>query len=331
MEIRFFNRYQGDRFSIEKVTSSIISQVAEMNDVVSYEVPNIRADFKGLVKNIKFVFNHRTKKGINHVTGDIHYCILGLIGCKSVLTVHDTVFLTVKQNKISYFIKWLLWLYLPCLLADKVICISEKTKNELANHHVPISKVVVIYDPVSLSKVSEGKIERDRVQILHVGTKPNKNLNRVIESLKGLNCYLTIIGKLDETQTALLMKSGINYKNLVGLSEEELAFEYISSDIVSFPSLYEGFGMPIIEGQLAGCAVLTSDISPMTEVGMDSVLYVNPNDIDSIREGFKLLIENEQLRDELIEKGKKNAKRFSPNKIAANYIEVYRHLIEEGF
>ena len=89
--------------------------------------------------------------------------------------------------------------------------------------------------------------------------------------------------------------------------------------------------MPIIEGQLAGCAVLTSDISPMTEVGMDSVLYVNPNDIDSIREGFKLLIENEQLRDELIEKGKKNAKRFSPNKIAANYIEVYRHLIEEGF
>ena len=84
--------------------------------------------------------------------------------------------------------------------------------------------------------------------------------------------------------------------------------------------------MPIVEGQLCDCAVLTSNIPPMTEVGLDSVLYVDPTSIDSIRVGFKMLIENKQLRQQLIEKGRINAKRFSPEIISNCYLELYKTL-----
>ena len=326
MNITFFNRQQGERFSIEKVTSSIIKEVSKTNIVSSFVVPELRASIKSVLKNIIYVRSHRSKDGINHVTGDIHYCILGLIGCKSVLTIHDTVFLTVQQNPISYFIKWLLWLYLPCKFADKIVCISEKTKEELANHHISTTKVSVIYDPVDLTKVSVEKSLHKRARILHIGTKPNKNLIRVIKSLEGIECELIIIGHLNDELIDQLKHSGISYKNMVGISEVELASAYMAADIVSFPSLYEGFGMPIIEGQLSNCAVLTSNISPMTEVGKDSVLYVDPYDINSIRDGFQLLIDDKQFRQQLIEKGKINAKRFSPENISNYYLELYKNI-----
>lgn len=326
MNIVFFNRQQGDRFSIEKVTSSIIEEVAKKHSVQSYDVPEIRASFLCILKNILYVRSHKTKKGINHVTGDIHYCILGLIGCKKVLTIHDTVFLTTRQNKIAYFIKWLLWLYLPCLLADRIICISEKTKDELSRHHISTRKVQVIYDPVTLYNIPKEFKPHLKTKILHVGTKPNKNLLRVIKSLEGLDCELTIVGQLSNEIETLLASSNIDYNNKVGISEEELAKEYASADIVSFPSLYEGFGMPIVEGQLCDCAVLTSNIPPMTEVGLESALYVDPTSIDSIRKGFKLLINNKQMRQQLIEKGKINAKRFSPENISNYYLELYKNI-----
>lgn len=326
MEVRYFNRKQGDRFSIEKVTQSIINEVRKGNEVDSLDVPEIRANLRSIIKNIRYVRKHRTKSGINHITGDVNYCILGLIGCKTVLTIHDTVLLTVEQNKFSYFIKWMLWLFIPCLLADRVVCISEKTRNELAQHHIFTSNIRVIYDPVELITIKCQKSICDKVKILHVGTKPNKNLLRVVESLKGLECELTIIGPLNNEVKKLLESSGLDYKNMVGIAEEELAKAYMNSDIVSFPSLYEGFGMPIVEGQIGDCAVLTSNISPMTEIGEDSVYYVDPYDVESIRNGFKELINNEDLRQQLIRKGRKNAERFSPKFIADSYIKLYNEL-----
>lgn len=326
MEIVYFNRQPGNRFSIEKVTDTIIQGVSKNYTTKSFRVPKLRATLINFLSNIIFVWKNRTNKGLNHITGDIHYCMLGLIGCKSVLTIHDTVFLNDRRNLISFCIKWMFWLFLPCILADKVICISEKTKQELKRYHIPTKNVQIIYNPVQQPSVNLSKDDYSKPLILHIGTKPNKNLPRVIESLNGLNCKLIIVGKLTTNDISRLEQANIDYSNYTNISDVELAHLYKQSDIISFPSLYEGFGMPIIEGQLSGCCVLTSKISPMTEIGQDSVYYVNPNDINSIRNGFKELIENNDLRVSLIKKGEENAKRFSPDKIAEEYIDTYKKI-----
>lgn len=76
--------------------------------------------------------------------------------------------------------------------------------------------------------------------MLHIGTRPNKNLERVIEALEGIKCHLRIIGKLTSEQEKLLSEKKIKYSNGINLTDEEILNEYILCDIVSFPSLYEG-------------------------------------------------------------------------------------------
>ena len=124
----------------------------------------------------------------------------------------------------------------------------------------------------------------------------------------------------------MLNKCHVPYKYVFNISEQELADLYAESDIISFPSLYEGFGMPIIEGQLSDSVVLTSNLSPMTEIGRDSVYYVNPYSVNSIRQGFMTLINDGDMRKNLIMKGRENAKRFSCNVIAKQYLELYKNV-----
>jgi glycosyltransferase involved in cell wall biosynthesis len=161
-------------------------------------------------------------------------------------------------------------------------------------------------------------------RILHIGTNWNKNLHNVISALKDVNCVLRIIGKLSEIDKKILTENNIKYSQSENLSSLEIINEYKVCDIVSFPSIYEGFGMPIIEGQAIGRVVLTSNIDPLMEVGGDgSAYYVNPKDINEIKKGFIELINNDNLRDVLIEKGINNCKRFDLGKIVNQYMDVY--------
>lgn len=84
--------------------------------------------------------------------------------------------------------------------------------------------------------------------------------------------------------------------------------------------------MPIIEGQATGRVVLTSDIAPMNEIAGEAAWFVNPYDVESIRNGFIKLINDAELRKELISKGKENVKRFAVEKIAADYLNLYREV-----
>lgn len=276
-------------------------------------------------RNILYV--RRRQDEINHITGDIHYVILGCHRKNlNVLTIHDCVILTkYRRWDVRYWIFRILWYELPMAKADIVTVISEKTRNELLNGirsgRKKIRVVNNFVDPVFT--YTPGKFNGTKPVFLFIGSTPNKNLDRVLEALTGIDCKLDIVGKLSASQRAFIETNKLDVSVSYGLSKAEIVEKYIQSDIVLFPSLYEGFGMLVIEANAVGRPVVTSDISPLREVAADAAELVNPYDAASIRDGVQKVVRDEALRERLIANGRMNVKRFQIETIIKNYIRIY--------
>jgi len=106
---------------------------------------------------------------------------------------------------------------------------------------------------------------------------------------------------------------------------------YINCDMLCFVSTYEGFGLPIIEAQACGRVVITSNNASMPEIANNGALLVNPLDVNDIKNGINLLINNSKLREELISKGIENVKRFQPEIIANQYQQLYDSILVKTF
>ena len=325
--ITYFHRHSKAGYSINKVSQTYIREIEKKWYVRQFYVPCYRATLVSCFRNIMFIFLNRNKKGINHITGDIHYSVLALIGCKSVLTIHDTCCLENYKNPIKKKLMYLFWYKIPLMLTSKIICISEKTRKELLKitRRKDISVIHNAIDPLFLP--IQKKFNKEKPVILHIGTGWNKNLINTVLALCHIVCQLRIIGKLSSEQKDILERNSIDYSEQYDLTDTEIVKEYINCDIVSFCSIFEGFGMPVIEGNVVGRAVLTSKIEPMTEVAGDSVLFADPKDVKSIREGFLSIIYDDILRSKLIQNGFKNIKRFNAKNITSRYIELYNILL----
>ena len=324
MRLTYFHRNKKAGFSIDRVFKTITTRLRNDLKFNEYYVPKHRSLPLDVIRNIVFVYKHRNKTGINHITGDISYCAIALIGCKCVITIHDLVVLN-HGNFIKKCLKGFFWIYLPLKIADKVTCISKQTENQICRY-MKTSKTSVIHNAVdpSFRYSLKGDLNQKPI-ILHIGTGWNKNLSNVIEAISPIDCHIRIIGNISTEIRDKLAFHNISYSNSFGLLDAEIIKEYQLCDIVSFPSIYEGFGMPIIEGQKTGRPVLTSNIEPLLEIGGDSVTYVDPNDIRSIRQGFEKLILDPTYCARIIEAGLKNVKRFDVENITKNY----RHLYEQ--
>ncbi len=326
MKITYFYRNPQFGFSIQRVFKTLAKEVKKHAEVQEVSVPSKGSKPWDMIQNLIFVLRHRNKLGVNHITGHIHDMILALIGLKTVVTIHDLVFLDNVKNPLKRFYKWLFWLYLPLKLSDKVVCISTETKRKILSH-MHSDKLSVIYNSVDESfKYSEKEFNTRNPVILHIGTGWNKNLSRTIQALEGISCHLRIIGHLTKDHISDLEKYKIEYSNAYNLSDEEIKQEYINCDIVNFPSEYEGFGMPIIEGQQTGRIVVTSYIEPLIEVSGNAVVFVDPKSIASLHAAYIKIIESAELRKELIKKGLQNISRFSVQTIAQQYIELYKSI-----
>jgi len=328
MRVTYFYRSSKCGFSIKKVLNTVSDEVTKTFDVRSYYVPAHRADILSVVRNIWFVFKHRDKDGINHVTGHVHYCILGLVGCKSVLTIHDLNIIDFIKNPVIKFIKSWIWYKIPLLFATKVVCISEHTRQEL----LKITKrkdIDVVYNAIDPSFTKCLKLfNTQQPTILQIGTALHKNIPNLIKALKSIKCHLVIVGFLGKELSILLKENNISYTVKMNLTDSEIIEEYKQCDIVSFCSLYEGFGMPIIEANAVGRCVITSAIMPMTEIADNAALYVDPHDVESIRNGFFNLISDENLRESLISNGLSNTNRFSSVNISKSYVQLYSKLLK---
>ena len=286
-------------------------------------MPIANYSFKGLWTNISYLRKHLKKASYDVVliTGTENYLLPFISSAKKVVVVHDVKSFFNHVSGVRRKIKELMFIKVLGK-ADKIVSISEQTQKELSDYHFSSE---VIYDPVSPAFIyKEKKIDKVCPVILHIGTKVNKNLKNTILALKGLKCHLRIVGKLSEEYVKMLLENNIDYSSCANISDEELLEEYYKCDIVNFPSLYEGFGMPIIEGQATGRVVVTSNLSPMKDVAGGSAVLVNPNDIESIHQGYLEAIKHGEC---YINKGLDNVKRFSVLTITSQYFNILKSLL----
>lgn len=261
-----------------------------------------------------------------HVTGDMHYIVPFAPRRNVVLTALDTVILT-RGSGLKRKILKILWFDIPCIFARRIVSISNETKAQIQAVLGRDIDISVIRVPVRGSYTYSRKVfNAEMPRILHVGVNWNKNLPRVVAALNGVQCVLVVVGRINEDVKKLLEGSGLCYELHDRASDEEVLRQYHNADIVSFPSLFEGFGVPILEGQSVGRVVVTSNREPMLSVANGGAIFVDPEDVDSIRAGFVSAINDSVLRDYCVDVGKLNVCEYSSSKIAEQYLEIYRSI-----
>lgn len=314
-------------YSIEELFHTIAGELGKQVEVIEYET-GTRWDTLRDIWRLR-----KLNADIYHVTGDIHYFVPLLPHRKTVLTVHDINHYLQNLSGLKRWIyKWL-WLLWPIRAAHAVTTISRETKATIIRHLG--SYLGTLGDRIEIIENCHSALLKPVVQpfnmacpiILHLGTAPHKNVTRLIEALRGIKCQLVVIGQLDIVLRQQLIECGVNCMSRVNLSHEEICQQYGDCDFVSFISLAEGFGMPIIEAQASGRPVITSNLSPMSDVAGDGACLVDPLNVSQIREGLLRIIADFHYREQLVKDGLLNVARFSPATISGQYLDLYRRVV----
>ncbi|SEQ51515.1 glycosyltransferase family 4 protein [Neolewinella agarilytica] len=326
--VAFFQRLPrpGFNFSMEAIFEDVRQRLADRIEATVFISGKFNDGVRSKFFNV-WEAGKREIKGVNHITGEVHFLNLLMNARRVILTIHDCRFMDRKAG--SYFQSVMMkWLYLkgPVRKAAVVTTVSHTTRADIIRYtNCDPEKIVVI--PVGISdkfRPAPKVFNTKRPDILQIGTGDNKNLERLVRALKDIPCHLTIIGKLSAEQEKELLQSGVEYTNQYNLSQSEVVTAYENCDMLAFVSLFEGFGMPIIEANSVERVVLTSNISSMPEVAADAALLVDPYKVEDIRRGVLRLIADGSLRQKLIDNGRRNRKRFQPENIAQQYYELYQ-------
>lgn len=270
-------------------------------------------------------------------------------GLKTVVTIHD-----LGSEFLAEYHKFPQKLYLnwstryAVAFATQIIAVSKSTKKDLTERlRAKTEKVSVVYEAVDQEFFNpRSEVEQANVLskyglkgdfLLFVGTvQPRKNLERLIEAfskLKNRKIQLVIAGKpgwLYGDIYSAPVKFGVaeQVKFIGYVPNEELPGLYSSATALIFPSLYEGFGLPVLEAMACDCPVVVSKSSSLPEIVAEAGLYFDPNRVETIVDSLKLILSKNALRSEMIDEGRKQVKKFTWEKTAKETLKVLQKAYE---
>lgn len=250
---------------------------------------------------------------------------------KKVTTIHDLIVYKYPETSHPYIVaaqkRRLGWVEKEC---DGIIAVSESTKNDITKLlNIPPEKITVVYEATNMKK---GPVRKQgKPYILAVGTQePRKNIGRLIQAfqkIKNKDIDLVIVGKYGWGPSTSLRVKNEKVKLLGYVPNEELAGLYTNATVFVYPSLYEGFGIPVLEAFNCDCPVVTSNISSLPEVGGRAAVYVDPLNVDDIAEKIDFVLSlSSSRRTEIIKAGRDQASKFSWEKAAAETKKIYEEL-----
>lgn len=274
--------------------------------------------------------------------------IMSVSGIPQVVTIHDLVWQHASST--MRFQGWMAeraFMKPSIKRAERVVAVSNATKQSLSELY-PWSqnKIDVVYPGCTpftpdSNSVDLKRLELDRPYVLFVGTlEPRKNLLRLLESFAALSddtrseLLLVIAGGqgwgLSDLTTEISRLNIASSVRLTGfVSDEELGKLYRDARFLAMPSLYEGFGFPIIEANQLGVPVLTSNTSSMPEVGGDAALLVDPTSVSSISDGLRKLATDNALHTQLANSAQTNAAKFDWCRSAHQLTDVFLRALNE--
>lgn len=278
---------------------------------------------------------------INKIKIDIYHSPVTLLPffplkCKTIVNIHDLRFvhLPIGYSKMKIFYKNLSYRN-STKRADAIICISHYTKKDLLEF-APINseKIEVTYGGVNRTFSPINKKKSDEIRnkygisnkyILSISNYRHKNVESLINTFKILKKrekiphQLVIIGKaVSQLNTDIIL--------LENVPNEDMPLLYSSAEIFVFLSLFEGFGLPPLEAMASGCPVVSSNRTSLPEVIGDTGILIDPEDTKEIIVAIMKVISNNNLRENLIQKGLERAKQFSWENTAKKTLEIYNKI-----
>jgi len=272
-----------------------------------------------------------------------------LRGVPTVLTVHDLIFrlFPEHQKRLNY---WYLNATMPlyCRRAGAILTVSECSKRDLvAGYGLDPAKVTVVYEAAAPEfrplSVTAMEVVRRRYGLperflIHVGTiEPRKNLTRLVEALQilrdgGLTLPLVVVGgkgwlydEFFRRLEGLAVRDAVHFPGYVPAAD--LPLLYNAATLAVVPSVYEGFGLPVLEAMACGTPVVSSQASSLPEIGGEAAVYFDPYNVDAMAEAIRAVWTDTERRIEMRQCGLMQAARFSWQRAARETMAVYQTLL----
>jgi len=319
-----------------------------------HRVPGWASPHRGVSGHLARFFWAQTifRTHVRHLGASLIYSPIpeGIImsSIPQVVTIHDII--PVRFPELHPKMKYFYYLVLPLVLrsASAIVCVSDSTRKDLlARYRVREEKICVIhegYNHQRFSQPTRGQLpeefDENTSYFLFVGDmRPYKNLKRAIEAFSRMGnkqVKFVIAGRKDNRyypEIAALVDRLLLNQRVVFLDyvpDECLTYLYSHALALVFVSLYEGFGLPVLEAMACGCPVIASNLTSIPEVAGEAAVYVDPLDTDAMSLAFDRVAQSESLRRTMREKGKLRAEEFSWARSAEKHEKLFLDVLHES-